>query len=235
MAKVTRQDAAQAVKPSGTGVAKATSMKNPERAKLRQSSLGVLRVIDVPEVFGAADPAERIANETSSRNARELASQNTRQIRENDARNFFQLRENVLAVSLAGGSGPTYISSCRRRGKPTRRPSGPKGSQGPRPARVTGGSDGSLPERVAGAPKGTIRADLRVSSGPSGLVSPRASARDGTAGRLARDDRARKERVPRNSKPCEQGTPRGGLTAFSGFPASWGAAPWEGMGRNRGV
>jgi hypothetical protein len=163
------------------------------------------------------------------------ASRNTRQIRENDARNFFQLRENVPAVWLAGGSGPTYIPSCRRRGKPTRRPSGPKGSQGPRPARVTGGSDGSLPERVAGAPKGTIRADLRVSSGPGGLVSPRASARDGTAGRLARDDRARKERVPRNSKPCEQGTPRGGLTAFSGFPASWGAAPWEGMGRNRGV
>ena len=210
-------------------------MKNPERAKLRQSSLGVLRVIDVPEVFGAADPAERIANETSSRNARELASRNTRQIRENDARNFFQLRENVPAVWLAGGSGPAYISSCRRRGRPTRRPSGPKGSQGPRPARVTGGSDGSLPERVAGAPKGTIRADLRVSSGSGGLVSPRVSARDGTAGRLARDDRARKERVPRNSKPCEQGTPRGGLTAFSGFPASWGAAPWEGMGRNRGV
>lgn len=45
---------------SGTGVAKATSMKNPERAKLRQSSLGVLRVHDVerPE-WGDPTPTRR--------------------------------------------------------------------------------------------------------------------------------------------------------------------------------
>ena len=44
---VTRTRRCESGEPSGTGVAKATSMKNPERAKLRQSSLGVLRVGDV--------------------------------------------------------------------------------------------------------------------------------------------------------------------------------------------
>ena len=152
------------------------------------------------------------------RQACEIGSRNVRQIRENGARNFFQSRENVRAIWLAGVSGPLYIHPCRRRGQPNRRPGGPKGSQGPGPERASGGSDGSLPERVAGVPKGTIRVDLRVGSGPGGLVSPRASVRDGTAGRPARDDRARKERVPRNSHPASREHPERASPLSRGFP-----------------
>jgi hypothetical protein len=163
----------------------------------------------------------RPTRENGSRNARqarENSARNARQIRENGARNFLQSRENVRAIWLAGVSGPFYILPCRRRGQPNRRPGGPKGSQGPGPERVSGGSDGSLPERVAGVPKGIIRVDLRVGSGPGGLVSPRASVRDGAAGRLARDDRARKERVPRNSHPASREHPERASPLSRGFP-----------------